>query len=267
MSGSFSPEGQARRATRRPAGARCSAAKEGILPFSKRTLYLQVRDMLAGRIARGEWKPGFQISNEDDLAQELGVSCGTVRKALQLMEAERLIFRRQGRGTFVCDPASQGLADRYLNLFGPDGGRIRDCLVRSNDVVQSVANSHERTRLRLDHSDEVYRIRRTRRHNGQNVVVEDSALPVTLFPRLHERSNVGEVGALALQYGILLGRAEERLSIEAPLREIAEIIGVSPGMKVMVLDRTIMTLDGWPAEWRIAYCRSDAIHYSTTMPT
>jgi GntR family transcriptional regulator len=34
------------------------------------------------------------------LARELGVSSGTMRKALDLMAAERLIVRRQGRGTF-----------------------------------------------------------------------------------------------------------------------------------------------------------------------
>ncbi|HXE85900.1 MAG TPA: GntR family transcriptional regulator, partial [Hyphomicrobiaceae bacterium] len=45
-----------------------------------------MRDMLAERIARREWKPGFVVPNEGELARELGVSAGTVRKALDLME-------------------------------------------------------------------------------------------------------------------------------------------------------------------------------------
>ena len=75
-------------------------------PFSKRALYLQVRDALVQRISSGAWKPGSAIPNESDLAGEMGVSAGTVRRALQTMEADRLITRRQGRGTFVKDQTS-----------------------------------------------------------------------------------------------------------------------------------------------------------------
>ena len=65
--------------------------------FSTRPLYLQLRDALAERIAHGEWKPGTAIPNESDLAREFGVSSGTMRKALDMMEAEHLLTRRQGR--------------------------------------------------------------------------------------------------------------------------------------------------------------------------
>jgi len=66
--------------------------------FSTRPLYLQVRDALGERIAGGEWKPSTAIPNEGDLARQFGVSPGTMRKALDLLEAERLLTRRQGRG-------------------------------------------------------------------------------------------------------------------------------------------------------------------------
>ena len=74
--------------------------------FFTQPLYLQLRDALAERIARGEWKPGIAIPGEGDLARQLGVSKGTVRKSLDLLESEGLLSRRQGRGTFVIDPAS-----------------------------------------------------------------------------------------------------------------------------------------------------------------
>ena len=92
--------------------------------FSTRPLYLQVRDALASRIAMGEWKPNAAIPNEGDLAREFGVSSGTMRKALDLMEGERLLTRRQGRGTFVNDQSSDELAERYSNIRTADGERI-----------------------------------------------------------------------------------------------------------------------------------------------
>ena len=77
---------------------------------SRRPLYLQVRDALLERITNGTWKPQMAIPNELELAREMGVSPGTMRKALELLEAEHLVTRRQGRGTFVNDQASEQLA-------------------------------------------------------------------------------------------------------------------------------------------------------------
>ena len=89
--------------------------------FSTRPLYLQLRDALAERIATGQWKPSKIIPNENDLAREFGVSVGTMRKALDLLEDEHLITRRQGRGTFVNDPAADGLVNRFSKICGTDG--------------------------------------------------------------------------------------------------------------------------------------------------
>ena len=92
--------------------------------FSTRPLYLQLRDALAERIAHGEWRPGTAIPNESDLAREFGVSSGTMRKALDLMEGEHLLTRRQGRGTFVNDQSSDEMAMRFNNVRSKDGQRV-----------------------------------------------------------------------------------------------------------------------------------------------
>ena len=50
-----------------------------------RPLYAQVESILNARIAAGEWQPGHALPSEPELAQELGVSHGTVRKALDAL--------------------------------------------------------------------------------------------------------------------------------------------------------------------------------------
>ena len=62
-----------------------------------RPLYQQVRGMFLRRIADGTWAPGDALPNEHALALELGVSQGTVRKALDSLAAENLVERRQVR--------------------------------------------------------------------------------------------------------------------------------------------------------------------------
>ena len=53
-------------------------------------LYKQVYDLLTARIVNGDWKPSDNLPSEWALADELGVSQGTVRKALNQMVVENL---------------------------------------------------------------------------------------------------------------------------------------------------------------------------------
>ena len=70
-------------------------------PMKTTPVYLQVRDILVERIEAGDWQDGKSLPAEVDLAREYGVSQGTIRKALDMMKAECLVDREQGRGTFV----------------------------------------------------------------------------------------------------------------------------------------------------------------------
>jgi len=223
----------------------------GTTRFSTRPLYLQVRDALAARIAMGEWKPNTAIPNEGDLAREFGVSSGTMRKALDLMEGERLLTRRQGRGTFVNDQASDELAVRYSNIRTAEGERVTG-EVNVLDVSQGPANQAECGRLRLRPDDRVWRIQRVRLHKGEPFMVEEVAMPVALFPALDEQKDFPHrIVVLAQQFGILLGKGEERVSIGGASPDIAEALSLEAGAPILVLDRLVHALDGRAVEWRL----------------
>lgn len=231
----------------------------------KRALYLQVRDVLVERIAAGAWKPGAAIPNEVELAREFGVSPGTMRKALDLMEAMRLLTRRQGRGTFVNDPSSAELTARFSNVRNPDGASIVE-EVKTGEVAEWAVSDVECLRLHLSKDDRVYRLSRKRLHQGRAYMIEDVSMPVALFPGLAgEQSSSPGLTELAGQYGVLLGKAEERVSVkDAPLG-VAEALGIALGSPVLVLDRVVFALDGRPAEWRMGWCHISDGHYLAEM--
>ena len=58
---------------------------------------------LKERIASGAYTPGGQFPSEAELVEQFGVSRSTVRSALSALEAEGIIIRRWGVGTFVSD--------------------------------------------------------------------------------------------------------------------------------------------------------------------
>lgn len=238
-----------------------SDGMETTVRFSTRPLYLQVRDALAERIAAGEWKPNVAIPNEGDLAREFGVSSGTMRKALELMEDEHLLRRRQGRGTFVNDQASDELTIRYSNIRTADCERVTGD-VAILDISEASAIPTECSRLRLRPTDRVWRIRRVRRHKGEPFMVEEVVLPVLLFPHLSDRKEPPRhIADIAQQYGVLLGTGNERISLGSASPSVAETLNLRAGVPILVLDRLLHTLDGRAVEWRVAMGHFADMHY------
>lgn len=64
-------------------------------------LYRQVEDTLRKKIASGGLKEGDLLPSEQALAKEYGVSQGTVRKAVLDLTQKGILYRKQGKGTFV----------------------------------------------------------------------------------------------------------------------------------------------------------------------
>jgi GntR family transcriptional regulator len=220
--------------------------------FSTRPLYLQVRDALAARVSSGEWKPSTVIPNEGDLAREFGVSSGTMRKALDLLEAERILTRRQGRGTFVNDQTSAELSDRYTKIWGLKGERVSG-EVTVISVEEGPANEAECIRLKLRPSESVLRIQRVRSYKSEPFMVEDVALPAKLFPGLDKKKDFpSRIVLLAQDFGVLLGKGEERLCVATAAKDVAEHLKLAEGAPVLLLDRIVHDLNGQPVEWRLA---------------
>jgi len=70
-------------------------------PFSPTPLYVQVADVLAGRIERGELPAGRPIPSEISIQQEFGVARGTARAAVRALRERGLVVTVPQRGTYV----------------------------------------------------------------------------------------------------------------------------------------------------------------------
>lgn len=62
-------------------------------------VYLQVADYLRNNIYSEEWGKGEQIPSENQIMKSLEVSRGTVKKAVNMLVEEGLLYQIQGKGT------------------------------------------------------------------------------------------------------------------------------------------------------------------------
>ena len=225
-----------------------------------RPLYRQVRDVLVKRIAEGVWQAGQALPSEPDIAADLGVSQGTVRKALDEMTAENLVVRRQGRGTYVARHDDARILFQFFKLV-PDSGERSFPESRVLEVGKTT-DTEAADMLRLKRRDPVLQIDRVRSLQGEACVLERIFLPAKLFPRMETRvlpNNLYELYASA--YGVTIGRANEKLKAVAATERESEALGVADGTPLLRVDRLAYDLDSRPVEWRISLCRTDTVHY------
>ena len=79
-------------------------------------LYHKVYLLLKQRLLAGGFAPDTAMPGENALAAEYGVSRLTIRRSLDALEAEGLVERRQGRGTFAALPAPLSAPQRSTDI-------------------------------------------------------------------------------------------------------------------------------------------------------
>ena len=233
-----------------------------------RPLYAQIRELVMNRLASGQWAPGTLLPAEPRLAQELGVSQGTVRKALDELAAQNLLVRRQGKGTYVASYTPDRALFHFFQIVGDDGVRA---LPGSRLVSRrtGTATREERDHLGLAAGAPVLRIVRVRELERKPVLVERITVASALFPGLVETPREQIPNTLyALYeraYGVSVTRAVEQLRAVVADAEDARLLGLAPGAPLLQIERTAYGHAGNPVERRCSRCDTRRHHYLNTL--
>ena len=230
-----------------------------------RPLYRQVYDTLLKRLADAVWQPGQILPSEGQLAAELGVSQGTVRKALDALTADSLLVRRQGRGTFVADHDDKQSVFRFFKLR-PDGEGTGMPTSRVTAIAEAAASADERGRLDLARAARVVRIERVRLIDARLCVSETISVPAALFPGIAELALPNTLYSLyATRFGITIATANERLKAVALGAREAGLLEVAEGTPALEIDRVAVDLEERPVEWRLSTCLTQDVHYLSVL--
>ena len=79
-----------------------------------------LRDALERELRSGRWRVGEKLPTERDLGARFRLARNTVRRALDALEADGLILRQVGRGTFRAEPPGRSAAPAAL----PEDGAL-----------------------------------------------------------------------------------------------------------------------------------------------
>ena len=232
------------------------------------SLYMQIKELLVARIGNGDWLPGGIIPSEINLAQELGVSQGTVRKAITELVESNVLTRKQGRGTFVSTHDPHRALFHFFHIADDQGHKVLPDS-RVLHCRRKQASRKEATKLQFAVGSSVIRIERVRNFSAWPTMIETITLPARSFADLADDGNLELPNTLyelyEKQYGITIHSADEQLRAIAASKHDANLLNLEVGTPLLEIERVALTLDKTPVELRISRCSTRNHHYHNTI--
>ncbi len=207
--------------------------------------YVQVSEMLIREIAAGHLADGARLPPEREMAADLSVSVGTLRKALADLDTKGLLDRVQGSGNYVRAGGASDSVYAFFRLELKGGGGLPTAEVLSVDRRAKPAQAPA-----FGPSAQAHRIRRLRRLSGEAAAMEEIWLDGS-YAKVVQQEDLSE--SLYLFYkralGLIIARAEDRLGV-APVPDWAPAaFPRGPGEAVGFIERVSWAQDGAPAEY------------------
>jgi DNA-binding GntR family transcriptional regulator len=249
-------------------GTRPTIADAAINREAPVAIHAQISERIRNRIARGEWPAHYRLKTEPELAAELGVSRGTLRRALTTLIQEGLLRQVRGRGTFVTSMTFEpSIAQRLSTLSEDfaDQGILFDTTVLGHGLVsppQPVA-----ALLDLPTSGTVFQLDRLRSTHGEPVTLLGNYVRSDLVPGIDDFdfSGTSLFGILEGHFGLKIGTARRTFSAEAAGPDVAEALGLPVGAPVQYLQQVSYLADGRPIEYSDVWIQSERLKVTSLL--
>lgn len=231
------------------------------------TAYKRLAESIRQRILAGEWQPGEQLPTEQRLCEEFSASRITVRRALQIMEEELLIRRRQGSGTFVSPTPVRKIPILNTDFFGSVTRHAPDLLRRVEESNWIDADEALAEQLDTVPGDRVLHAVRVDELRGEPVAADELWLPGRLAAEL-DTDDLTELDFLArwqavqsirLDYGT---QTIEAAKARAPW---VGLLAVRSGEPLLKETNTLYLVTGQRAGLFVSHYRHDYFRFDATI--
>jgi GntR family transcriptional regulator len=222
------------------------------------SLYTQLARSLSQAIHEGMLEDGDFILPQRDLAEALGVSRVTVRKAIESLVSEGLLVQRQGAGTMVTRGTKQSIHKNLavLNSFTEDmtsRGMAPSSTWVSRTTVQ--ASPKEAMALNLSPGSLVSRFIRVRFASDTPMAYEIASIPAQI---IDDATSVNEsLYAKLDERNARPVRALQTMTAQNADNAVAEFLKIVPGDAVLYIERQGFSQANTPVEFTRSWYRGD----------
>ncbi len=226
-------------------------------------LYTQIKEALRARILDGSYAIFDRMPSESELMKRFSVSRVTARQAVSQLCQEGLVFKVQGKGSYVSRPQ----VSQSLTVLQGLGEAVRESgHVASSRLLGSrffAPDDTLRARLQIAPPGRVGEIRRVRYLDGAPVSLDISYFREATAEALlaHDLGTRDIFAILENDLQCPLGHAELDIGAVAADVDAAHALEILPGSPILRMDRLTFDRDGRPLDYEHLYCRGDQWRY------
>lgn len=158
-------------------------------PIKKTRIPQEIADRIRLLILDGTFKPGIPLPSERVLAEQLGVSRGSVRDAFRMLEVIGLLETRQGQGTFPHELSLEHLVTPLTSVLTYRRD-LQDELMDVRRMFEPAVARAAATRATDEDLAAIARIveaQRRKLKTGRSAILEDTAFHAALARATHNR--------------------------------------------------------------------------------
>lgn len=225
---------------------------------SKKPIYRQIADTLRQQVVDGELKPGDALPTEALLREQYNVSRVTVRQALKLLTEEQVIESIQGSGWYVKEEKVN--YDIYQLTSFYEKLADRNVETHSDVLIFEVAKASPTIAeaLHLTTEDKVYYVKRVRYIKQKPVTLEETWMPLALFPDLsYEVMQKSKYHYIEQVKKRVIDRSEQEIIPVMPSEDVVKALGIDPQKPILEKVSTGFLNDGTVFEFSRNFFKSE----------
>ena len=227
-------------------------------------LYHQIAEQMEAAIGSGALLPGTKLVNEIALADQLGLSRPTMRRAIQALVDKGLLVRKRGVGTQVV----HGKVRRELELTSlyddlRATGQHPSTRVLVNEVCPAPA--HVAEELGLDEGADVLHLERLRASDESPLALLRNWLPADLVSPTDEELEKHGLYELLRTGGLHLQIARQRIGARGATADEARLLGGRKNDAMLTMQRTAYADSGRAVEYGDHCYRPEAYSFEVTL--
>ncbi|OON39431.1 GntR family transcriptional regulator [Izhakiella australiensis] len=227
---------------------------ETLAEDNKTPLYKRFAAVIIQAVRQGLLQNEEILPSEREFSQALSVSRITVRKAMDELEKQGVVFRSRGYGTQICSQFEYSLKEpKGLSQQAVLRGKTPDTVWINKSRLR--CNSEIAQKLELAVGSEVWLLKRIRYVDGQAVSVEESWVPLAYI------NDADDIGISLYDYfrrhQIQPVKTQSRVSARMPDADLKQHIALPDNIPVLVIRQLALDEHAAPLEYSISYCRGD----------
>ncbi|MGA1847081.1 histidine utilization repressor [Deferribacter abyssi] len=199
--------------------------------------YVKIKKFIVNMIHKGEWKPGFKIPSENVLSKLFGVSRMTVNRALRELTSEGVLFRLQGKGTFVAEECNVSEMLEIKNIVDEIERLGKKHKLKTVLMEETLVNSEAMKWMALNDGEIVYRTIFVHFADNEPFQLEDRYVNRKIVPEYLDANFENETAHQYLMRTTPLTEAEHIVEAILPDKTVSELLQIDMATPCLQLRR------------------------------